>query len=372
MNIKELRYELETKEAEVRSLLGADDIEKAKATMEEVRSLKDKITMAEELEQEEIQNLENRTGDVIVEKANVEITEERAFLNAIRGKATAEERALLSGGTNGEGYVIPKDLNTEINELKRQYKSAVDLVETYPTSTASGNMVVEDLSSMKELAVLSEMTDIDSEDAPKFRSVDYTVKDYGAILPVSNTLLQDEEADLMGYIGKWFAKKAIRTENTKIFAELKSGATVKAVADYKALKKVVNTELDPMIADSSVIATNQDGFDFLDAQVDGNDRPILQPNPVDPTQKMFGGKPVHVFSNAELPTTGTGVSKKAPVFVGDLSEAISFVDRGVYEVSVSAEAGFKNNSTLVRCIERFDVVKVDKDAVVVCEVKIAE
>lgn len=363
MNIKELRYELTKKETEVRSLLDEDKVKEAKTAMEEVRNLKSKIAMAEELEEEEIEELESRKGDIIVKKTEVKVDENRAFLNAIRGRATAEERALLSGGTNGEGYIVPKDLNTKINELKRQYKSAVSLVDTYSTSTASGNLVVEDLSGLKELVPLSEMTDSDETDKPKFRSVEYAVKDYGAILPISNTLLQDETADLMGYVGKWFAKKAIRTENAKIFAALTAGTTAKSIADYKALKGVINKDLDPIIADSAVIVTNQDGFDKLDQELDGNGRPVLQPDPVNPTMKRFMGKPVHVFSNAELKTTGT-TTKKAPIFVGNLEESIRFVDRGVYEVSTSSDAGFKNNSTLIRCIERFDVVKVDNDAVV--------
>lgn len=367
MNMKELRYELTKKETEVRGLLESDKVSDAKEMMEEVRGIKEKLVVAEELEQKEIQNLENREGDKVMEKSiEVKVDESRAFVQAIRGIATAEERALLSGGSNGEGFVVPKDLNTEINELKRQYKSAVDLVGVYPTGTASGNLVVEDLSTMKELVVMSEMTDMDKSDQPKFRSVEYTVKDYGAILPISNTLLQDEDADLMGYVGGWFAKKAVRTENTKIFKAITDDSTAKDVKDYKELKSIINKELDPMIAGSSVIVTNQDGFDKLDNEVDKNDRPILQPNPTDPTQKMFGGKVVHVFSNAELPSTGLTTAQKSPLFVGDLAEAVRFVDRGVYEVSTSSDAGFANNSTMVRCIERFDAVKVDKDAIVVC------
>ena len=47
------------------------------------------------------------------------------------------------------------------------------------------------------------MSDID------FGQIEYKVKDYGDIIPVSNTLLADENANLTAYIGKRFVKKAV-------------------------------------------------------------------------------------------------------------------------------------------------------------------
>ena len=58
---------------------------------------------------------------------------------------------------------------------------------------------------------------------------------------------------------------------------------------------------------------------------------------------------------------------KAPVFVGDLSEFITFFDREGLELALSAEAGFTKNATYIRAIERFDIKKVDADAMVYLE-----
>lgn len=70
------------------------------------------------------------------------------------------------------------------------------------------------------------------------------------------------------------------------------------------------------------------------------------------------GYPVVVYSNMLLPTTGT-TTKLAPMFYGNLAEAVKFVDNGKYEFATSSEAGFKSNSTFARVIENVDVVQVD-------------
>ncbi|AOY76913.1 phage major capsid protein [Clostridium formicaceticum] len=372
--MREMLEQLNTMKAEVRTMLNDNKVEDAEAKMVEVRTLEKKIELQKQLDEQEERDAEEKIEKREEEKnmetrTNQGEIEVRAFIKALAGKTlTEEERALVSSNTtDGGGLLVPKDIQTKINELKRQYKSAKDLVGFYPTSTNSGSVVYEDLSSLTDLADMTEMEDLDDTDKPKFKSAPYAVKDYGAILPVSNTLLQDEKADLMGYIGKWFGKKAVRTENKKIFAKLKEGKTAKVVTDWKVLKKLINKDIDPIIAESAIIITNQDGFDMLDSALDTTGRPVLQPDPTNPTVKRFMGKVVHVFSNAELPT----VTTKAPIFVGAMEEAVKFVDREVYEIKASSEAMFTKNATAVRCIERFDVLKTDADAYFYGEITVA-
>src|SRR5690606_5150473 len=113
----------------------------------------------------------------------------------------------------------------------------------------------------------------------------------------------------------------------------------------------LNKDLDPAIADNAVVVVNQTAFDILDRTKDENGRYLLQDNPTQETPKMMKGKPVHVFSDEQLkPVAGRGV-----MFISDISEAIDFQDRGVYEVKISEEAGFNTNKTLARVIELFDV-----------------
>ncbi|MFD2681210.1 phage major capsid protein [Bacillus seohaeanensis] len=362
--IDEMKQSLEALKGEARSLNEAGKVEDAETKLAEVRSLQKQIDIQTELDKEE-----QREVEIKMEKREIK-TESKleirsVFAKAIKGKAlTEEERALVQSSVNTDGgYLVPKDIATEINELKRQYKSAKALVGVIPTSTESGSFVVEDLSTMTDLVNFDEDNTGLNEQQPKFSNVEYKIANYGAITPISKSFLQDETANFLTYLNGNFSKKAIRTENKKIFEALKLGKTAKAVADIKGLKGLVNKDLDPAIREASVFITNQDGFAYLDELEDGNNRPLLQPDPTQPTNKTLFGLPVHVFSNAELPTAGT-TTKKAPLYVGSMVDAIKFFDRGVYEVAISEHAGFTKNQNVARCVERFDVKQADKDAYV--------
>ena len=221
---------------------------------------------------------------------------------------------------------------------------------------------------MSLLTDIDEMEEIPQEDGPKFKTKGYSIKNKGAILPVSNTLLADEQSGLMSYVGRWFARKAVKTENADILAVMVADKTAKALSDWKALKRSLNKDLDPALIPGSVIVTNQDGFDELDNAVDENGRPILQPDPKNPTQKMFKGLSIDVYSNNDIPSK----NGKAPIFYGNLEEAITFVNRARYEIAKSKEAGFTKNATLIRILERYDVIKTDNDAYIYGELTITE
>ena len=101
----------------------------------------------------------------------------------------------------------------------------------------------------------------------------------------------------------------------------------------------------------------------MDGLTDKQNRPLLEVNLQNTTQKIFKGRKIVVVSDELLPMNTT----KAPVFVGDMSEFITFFDREGLELAVSTEAGFTKNATFMRAIERFDIAKVDDKAMVYLE-----
>lgn len=137
------------------------------------------------------------------------------------------------------------------------------------------------------------------------------------------------------------------------------------LASLDDIKHVLNVDLDPSISQGAIILTNQDGFHYLDTQKDSDGRDLLQPNPLNPTQKMFKGKPIVVMANRWLPSTGT-TTKLAPMIIGDLKEAVVLFDRQQYSIASTNVGGksFARNSTDVRAIQREDVRAFDLDAVV--------
>ena len=137
-------------------------------------------------------------------------------------------------------------------------------------------------------------------------------------------------------------------------------------------------QLDPAIAASSIVLTNQDGFNYMDKLKDKDGKYIMQPAPTDATKTLlFGRYPVKVVSNKTLKSTnvlkgGTGSDKnnitgyKYPAYMGDLKEAITLFDREKITIELSTEAGdlWAKDLTGIKVRDRFDVQAVDEAAVV--------
>lgn len=123
---------------------------------------------------------------------------------------------------------------------------------------------------------------------------------------------------------------------------------------------------------SAVAVTNQDGFNFLDALKDKDGDYLLQPNPLDPTQKLLFGKPVTVVANRVLPTD-TAPGKKAPLILGSLTDAVVLFDRQQVTLEGTSVGGnsFLRDSYDIKAVTRFDVQKFDPQAAVFGELKLA-
>jgi HK97 family phage major capsid protein len=363
----QLKQQISAAQKEVRSLNNDKKIKEAKEKLEEIRSLQDQLEVqleVERLEDEEIRSKQNQQQQQQQRQGGAQNIEARmAFANVLRGKATPEERALVTSSSNTDGgYLVPKDVSTQITELKRQYKSIREIIEVVPVGTESGSHPMEDLSTLSELVAFDDTTSGLPETNPKFTNIDWKVANYGAITPMARTFLQDETGGFLNYLIRFFAKKAVLTENKKAFAQMIVGKTAKAVSSLAALKKVFNVDLDPAIADLAVVVVNQSAFQWLD-ELEADGKPLLQPDPTQPTRKLLFGKVVHVFADRELPNT-TGATPKSIMFVGAMTEAVKLFDRGVYEVAISTEAGFTKNQHIARVIERFDVKQGDMGAYV--------
>ena len=371
--IDEIENKIDSVKAEGKELFNSNKLEEAKAKTEEAKELRNKqkelknqYELAKELFEDEKENAMNKqTGNNKVEaQYNADL-----FAKLVRGeKLTDIENALVTTGDNGENLLIPKDVSTKIYELTRQYKSARSIAGYYPTTTLEGSYPIETIDTLTELINFTDSEDVPESNEPKFVNVEYKVKEYGGILPLSNTLLKNETAGLVNYLARWFAKKAIRTENKLIFAKLKEGKNPKTIVNLDDLAKIINVDLDPASVINGIIVTNQDGFDYMDSQKDANGRGLLEQDPTNSTRKMFKGLPIEVYSNAELKTVGN----KAPIFVGDTTEGVDLVDRESLEFAMSSEAGFKQNKTYIRVIESIDVTAKDKGAYEYAQIDITE
>lgn len=291
---------------------------------------------------------------------------ENAFVSFVKGKASLDEQmtiqAALSSTTDADGgLLIPKDQETQVIELARDYSSLRDLVYVEPVSTLTGTRVIEvdgEYTPFAEVTEGSKISDIENGD---FKAISYSCKTYGGILPIPNNLLKDNKGNLLYHVSKWFAKKKVATEN-KLIGDSLSTFSKTAMKGIDDIKTVLNKTLDPAISANAIVVTNQTGFNELDKMKDTDGNYLLQPDPTKPTQKLLKGRPVKVYPDKVLANDTT----KAPVIIGDFKRAITLFDRQLLTVdSTNIGAGaFETNSTKVRGLLRMDVQKFDEKAIV--------
>ena len=306
----------------------------------------------------------------------------RAFCYAIRNgisprKGRADERckilydAMTEGGGDpaGEdgGFLVPVDIDNTIHELRRELNPLAELFSTETVSAPTGWRVIDTAPSSAMPSIDEMGTVANNSDQPLFGKVTYALTKYGLRIPISNELMNDEAANLMAYLGRWFAKKLILTENSLLITALGTPSTALTTGSIEAdaaIKTILNKTLDPAISRSAVILTNQTGFDALDQLVDLNGRGLLQPDPTNATQmKMFGRRVVAV-SDAQLPNLST--NSYAPFYIGDMKEFATLFSKDGFEVASTDIGGdaWAKDSTEVRGIARLCVSKFDTAAVV--------
>lgn len=358
--MKSILADIEAKTVAARAAQDAGDMDTVKALLAEIDEAK-----ADYATEEKLFELEKSAVKVPAASEQKKADGFQVIAKLLRrGKLNDAEKSLLYGDdgetpatANDENLIVPEDVRTAINELRRSYVSAKDIVTVIPTESLTGSFVFE-AGTPAGLVEFDDGGTIDLTNEPSFEKVSWTVKFYGKLIKIGNILKGAERGGLMAYINKWFVKNAIITENAKIFAALKAGQTPVDLKDWDDLKTSINTDLDPSCLIGGEIVTNQTGFNFLDEAVDGLGRPILNPDPSNATRKMFNGLPIKVFADAQL----ANVNGAAPIFYGNMKSGAYFMEKDGLEFAVSEHAEFKNNMTCLRVIEGFDVIQADSAA----------
>lgn len=384
---EEMQAKLATLITTMQSHLDSDELDKAETVKAEIVSLKDKMekqAYLDSLEIPEPTNNQNMPSDPADSKTKENASFIRACIKKFSGRklTAAEDAILLPTGTGSnpdgeynEGYILPEDIRTLINKRVREYRSLRTICGRMSTTALTGSYVVENLDGISGLIDFTDGTDMTESNDFKFEKISFSLKEKGALVQLSNTLMSLTDNDLMSYIVEIFAKKAVITENSMAVTAITKGKTVKNLLDWKELKSSINKDLDPAALYGTVIVTNQDGFDMLDSALDENGRPILQPDITNPTIKRFMGYAVHVFSNAMLKSSAATASKDgyAPIYYGNISEGVKFVDLNIMSFATSKEAGFTKNTTYARLIEFVDVIQHDSSdkCYIVGQIKVA-
>ncbi len=393
--LRELLDKINAKKSEVKNLANENKIEEAKAAKKELIDLQAKFDVLYDLEDEakkQIEDgIENNNSNVISGIVNKGKDVANAFVNAIKAgltKTPVAEKDMqilknsMKEGTEADGgLTVPQDIQTSIKELRRSQDALETLVNVEIVSTESGTRVIEKAADQTPFDNVEEEAEFKEISTPQFAKISYKVKKKGGILKVTRELLQDTAENILGYLRRWIAKKSKATRNALIVNKINEITNSKEIAikGLDDLKDIFNVNLDPAIAVTSGILTNQNGFNWLDKLKDSDGKYVLQPNPANLTQKLlFGVYPVTVVSNKVLASKGVGstgeeTAWKHPFICGDLKEAITLFDRENMTIEISTEAGdlWSKDQTGIKVRERLDIQAVDSEAIVKAEVEVA-
>lgn len=406
--MQKLLKEINDKKNEVKSLVSDGKLEKAKAAKDELKELQEKFNLLCDLEDDALDeikdSLEDGTANIISgEKKPEKKNLVKAFVNIVKAgfmgtKVNDEDVAVYKNaltsdatanddGEMGIGVTIPEDIRTDIIELRRSEDNLEQYVNTEGVTTRTGSRNIEVDAESVPFDNVDEAADFPDMDEPVFKQIKYTIKKKGGILKMTAELFEDTAVNIMAYINKWIAKKTKATRNAVILKVLDEMTKEKevAVSGIDSLKDIFNETLDPAIAATSIVITNQSGFNYLDKLKDSDGNYILQK---DPTQKtkgklLFGEYPIVRMSKKTLKSsiitkkegeTGKEVEVvtgyKHPIFCGDLKEAVTLFDRGVLTIDLNDKGAglWDKDMTGVKVRDRFDVQPVDVDAVVKGEI----
>lgn len=380
--LRELLDSIKNKKQEVKDLCKAGKIEDAAKAKEELKDLQAQFDLLYDLEADKLDDMEDKAAAGAAKKV-LDKTKNiaNAFVNAIKaavgkGALSDEDKEILNSMNEGKdedgGLTVPKDIRTAVKELRRSEDALETLVNVEPVRTLSGSRVIERYADQTPFDNVDEAAEFPEVSTPQFEKIDYKVKKKGGILKVTKELLSDTAENIIAYLKKWIAKKAKATRNfmiVKKIREITADAEI-PVEDLDDLKKIFNILLDPAIALTAGVVTNQDGYNWLDTLKDKDGKYILQPDPTKPTSMLLFGKyPVKKVSNKTMPSVTVEGGYKVPIVCGDLKEAITIFDRETLTIDISDKAGdlWKTDQTGIKVRERLDIQSVDEEAIIMAE-----
>ena len=296
---------------------------------------------------------------------NVFIKDFKNLLNGTYRNAAVGSKE--DDGTNA-GLTIPKDIQTAIHGLVRQYNSLQEYVTVESVSTTSGSRVYEKWSDITALANLEdETTSITDIDAPKLALIKYAIKRYAGMLTATNSLLKDTAENILAWLNSWVAKKVVVTRNKAILEKIAALPSKPNITKFDDIKDLALKGVDPAIRSTSFFMTNTSGLATLAKVKNAMGDYLLQRDPTQPERYLLEGKQVIEIADRWL-ADNAGAH---PLYFGDLKQAVTLFDREHMSIEASNVAGdaFSLDQTKIRVIDRFDVETTDSEAFVAASFK---
>lgn len=285
------------------------------------------------------------------------------FKNLVRGRYQNLLDSKTDATGSDAGLTIPQDIRTAINTLVRQYDSLQEYVNVENVTTLTGSRVYEKWAEITGLNKIDdEAGQIGANDDPKLSLIRYTIKRYAGISTVTNSLLADSAENILAWLSGWIAKKVVVTRNKAILDVIATLPTKPTLTKWDDIIDL-EAKVDPAIKQTSFFLTNTSGFTALKKVKNAMGDYLMERDVKSPTGYSIDGFTVKEVSDRWLANATGGVM---PLYFGDLKQAVTLFDRqhlSLLSTNIGGGA-FETDTTKVRVIDRFDVVKTDEEAFV--------
>lgn len=366
--MRELLAKVEQKQKEARSYMDGEnkDITKATAILDECDSLKAEYEAEKRLFEAEKAEVETEAEKKVEEKKQIDSV--KAFADAARN---GFQKDMSEGSQADGGYTVPEDIVTQIEKYRDAKGSLRDHVRVVSVQTKSGARTFKKRGSVTGFAKVLENGKFAKKAAPQFERLAYNIDKFGGYFVMSDEVLEDSDVNLVNEIVELIGDEARVTDNVEIIAAIKAAKSAPVdFEDLDGIKNALNVTLGQAFRPTSKIYTNDNGLQFLDTLIDGNNRPLLAPSPTEPMKMVLAvgptTVPIVVLPNADFPNLDQGI----PFIVGDLNEGFILWDRRQITLTQSKTAAvegynaFEQGGMLIRADERADYTVRDAEAFV--------
>jgi len=366
--MRELLTKVEQKQKEARSYMDGEnkDITKATAILDECDSLKAEYEAEKRLFEAEKAEVEPEAEKKVEEKKQTDSV--KAFADAARN---GFQKDMSEGSQADGGYTVPEDIVTQIEKYRDAKGSLRDHVRVVSVQTKSGARTFKKRGSVTGFAKVLENGKFAKKATPQFERLAYNIDKFGGYFVMSDEVLEDSDVNLVNEIVELIGDEARVTDNVEIIAAIKAAKSAPVdFEDLDGIKNALNVTLGQAFRPTSKIYTNDNGLQFLDTLIDGNNRPLLAPSPTEPMKMVLAvgptTVPIVVLPNADFPNLDQGI----PFIVGDLNEGFILWDRRQITLTQSKTAAvegynaFEQGGMLIRADERADYTVRDAEAFV--------
>lgn len=384
--MRELLAKIETKQNLAKGYMEGEnkDVEKAKSMLDEINSLKEEYEVEKAIFESEKET--NKLNEEDAEKVakNIETKKEdeekgdstKTLAKAVRSFITG--KGLVEGVGEDGGYTVPEDVSTKVEQYKDVDYSLLEDIDVVNVKTNKGTRTYQKKGEVDTFVDIDENGEITNEiESPKFERLPYAIQDRAGFMPVSNDLVEDSDSNILQIVIEWLGKANIATTNKKVLEEVAKKSQVD-LKNIDGIKKALNVTLGQAYKNGAKIYTNDDGLNYLDTLKDKNDRPLLNPDPTEPTKMQLRCGttvlPIKVLPNKVFKTT----ESKIPFIIGNLYDYIRKYDRKSMSIMASNVASiggfnaFAKNMTVLRAIVRDDYKVKDTDSIVNGYIEVVE